>query len=139
MNRNFIQNIIYTLCIGGLILHLKTAFLESSEPTSSFSFILLGWSLIPYLLIIVLRKASYGALCASVSVFLFDLFIHLEVFVWPGSSTAALGLLFAPLWNLVISLPLSFLAGHFIEKKLKMKTGLSAYKKESEEKQDIPR
>ena len=139
MNRHFIQKIIYTLCIGGLILHLKTAFWESSEPASSFSFILLGWSLIPYLLIIVFRKASYGALCASVSVFLFDLFIHLEVFVWPGSSTSALGLLFAPLWNLVISLPLSFLAGHFIGKTIKKKTELADHKKESEEKQDIPR
>jgi hypothetical protein len=119
MNTSHRQKIAYALCFGGLILHLKTAFWESSEPTDSSSIKLLAWSLIPYLVIIGFRKASYGALCAAIVVFLFDLFMHLEVFVWPSSSTAALGLLFMPLWNLVLFIPLSFLAGYFIENKIK--------------------
>lgn len=118
MTHNRIRQTIYVLIFTGVALHLKTAFWESSEPASGFSIGLLFWSLIPYLIIIAFRKASYGAFCAVIVVFLFDFFMHLEVFVWPGSSTAALGLLFMPLWNLVLFIPLSFLTGYFIEKRL---------------------
>lgn len=122
MSLSGIQKATYVLIFGGLILHLKTAFWKSSDPFSSFSIGLLVWSLFPYVAIIIAsRKALYGGLCAGVVVFLFDLFMHLEVFVWPSSSTAALGLLFMPLWNLVLFIPLSFLAGYFIEKRLKKK------------------
>ena len=119
MNTDRTRQIVYALCLGGLILHLKTAFWESSEPFDSFSLKLLLLSLTPYVIIILFRKASYGALCAAIVVFLFDLFMHLEAFVWPSSSTAALGLLFMPIWNLVFFLPLSFLAGYFIEERIK--------------------
>ena len=120
MNRTRIHQIVYILCVGGLILHLRTAFLGSSEAVDS-SIKLLAWSLLPYLIIIVFRKASYGALCSAVVVFLFDLYMHLEVFVWPHSSTSAIGLLFMPMWNLVLVVPLSFLAGYFIEARIKKK------------------
>jgi hypothetical protein len=117
-----IQKIVHVLVLCGLILHLKTAFWKSSDPWSGFSIGLLIWSLFPYLAIVIAsRKASYGALCAVIVVFLFDLFMHLKVFVWPSSSTASLGLLFMPLWNMVLFIPLSFLAGYFIEKRLKKK------------------
>lgn len=126
MRLSGIQKATYVLIFGGLILHLKTAFWKSSDPFSSFSIGLLGWSLFPYVAIIIAsRKASYGGLCAAIVVFLFDLFMHLEVFVWPSSSTATLGVLFMPLWNLVLFIPLSFLAGYFIEKRLKKKNELT--------------
>jgi len=113
-----INRVIYVICLGGLMLHLKTAFWESSE-VNSFALQVLAFSLLPYLIILAFRKSSYGALCAAIVIFLFDLYMHLEVFVWPSSSTAALGLLFLPLWNLVLFLPISFLAGKFLEKRLK--------------------
>ena len=126
MRLSGIQKATYVLIIGGLILHLKTAFWKSSDPFSSFSIGLLVWSLFPYVAIIFAsRKAFYGGLCAAIVVFLFDLFMHLEVFVWPSSSTATLGVLFMPLWNLVLFIPLSFLAGYFIEKRLKKKNELT--------------
>jgi hypothetical protein len=121
MNRDRKRYIVYALCLGGLILHLKTAFWESAEPFDSFSLKLLLGSLIPYVCIIIFRKASYGALCATIVVFLFDLFMHLEAFVWPSSSTAALGLLFMPIWNTVFFVPLSFLAGYFIQERINKK------------------
>ena len=121
MNSDRKRQIVYSLCLGGLILHLKTEFWESAEPFDIFSLKLLLLSLAPYVIIILFRKASYGALCAAIVVFLFDLFMHLEVFVWPSSSTAALGLLFMPIWNLFFFVPLSFLAGYFIGERIKKK------------------
>lgn len=72
--------------------------------------------MIPYFIIFVFRKASYGALCAATMVFLWDLYVHLEVFVWSSSSTASIGLIFAPIVNIVLVIPLSFLVGYFIKK-----------------------
>lgn len=121
MNGDRKRQIVYALCLGGLMLHLKTAFWESSEPFESFSLKLLIGSLIPYVVIILFRKASFGALFAATAVFLFDLSMHLEAFVWPSSSTAAIGLLFMPLCNILFIVPLSFLAGYFFEERIRKK------------------
>ena len=110
----------FVLC--GLLLHLKTAFLESSDPWSGFTIGLLLWSLLPYLVLeLAGRKSSWGALCAAFVVFFADLYVHLGVFVWPGSSTAPLGLVAMPLWNLALFIPVSFLAGYLIEKRFRRK------------------
>lgn len=114
---------VHALVLCGVVLHLKTAFWESSDPWSGFSIGLLLWSLLPYLVVeLAGRKSSWGALCAVVAVFLSDLYVHLGVFVWPDSSTAPLGLVAMPLWNLVLLVPVSFLAGYFIEKRFNRKT-----------------
>lgn len=113
---------VHALVLCGLLIHLKTAFRESSDPWSGFTVGLLLWSLLPYLVIeLASRKSSWGALCAAVAVFLADLYVHLAVFVWPGSSTAPLGLVAMPLWNLVLVVPVSFVAGYVIEKRFKNK------------------
>ena len=116
MDKIRINHIVYLLCLGGLFLHLKTTLWELSGSINSFSIKLLLGSLIPYVIIIIFRKQSYGALCAATVVFLFDFFLHLEAFVWPSSSTAALGLLFMPFINVTIFIPLSFLIGYLIKK-----------------------
>ena len=127
MRLSGIQKATGVLIIGGIILHLYTVFWKSADPFSSFSIGLLVWSLLPYAAIVfVSGKTSYGALCAVIIVFLFDLFMYMEVFVWPSSSTAALGLLFMPLWNLALFVPLSFLLGYFMEKRLKKKNNTPA-------------
>ena len=111
-----IRQIIYVLILCGLILHLKTAFWECTDPGGRLSIRMLILSMIPYIIIFAFRKASYGALCAATIVFLFDLRIHLQIFVWSSSSTASIGLIFAPIVNIVLVIPLSFLVGYFIKK-----------------------
>ncbi len=112
-----IRQIIYVLILCGLILHLKTAFWECTDPGGRLSIRVLILSMIPYIIIFAFRKASYGALCAATIVFLFDLRIHLQIFVWSsGSATAAIGLGFWPILNIVLVIPLSFLVGYFIKK-----------------------
>lgn len=113
---------VHVLVLCGVVLHLKTAFWESADPGSGFTIGLLLWSLLPYLVVeLAGRKSSWGALCAAVVVFLSDLYVHLGVFVWPGSSTAPLGLVAMPLWNLVLLVPVPLLVGYVIEKRNRKK------------------
>lgn len=118
-----IRQIIYVLLFLGTALHLKAEFWESSDPGSSFSIGVLIWSLVPYLGIFIFRKFLYGSLCAVILVFAFDLWMHLEAFVFPSSSTSALGLLFMPLWNLILVIPLSYFIGSKISKRIKGNRG----------------
>jgi membrane protein implicated in regulation of membrane protease activity len=54
-------------------------------------------------------KSAIPALAGAVVALLFDLLAHYEVFVHPTSSTAALALLFAPLWNTLVFSPIAIL------------------------------
>lgn len=112
-----IRQIIYVLILFGTVLHLRAAFWGSLNPGSLFSIGVLIWNLVPYLIIFIFRKFLYGALCAATFVFIFDLWMHLEIFIFSSSSTSALGLLFMPLWNLVLIIPLAYLAGSKISKR----------------------
>ena len=122
MNPIRMRQIVYFLIFLGTALHLKAEFWESSDPGSLFSIGVLLWSLVPYLVIFIFRKFTYGSLCAATLVLAFDLWMHLEAFVFPSSSTAALGLLFMPLWNLVIIIPVAYLVGSMLSKRLAKRT-----------------
>jgi len=77
------------------------------------------WAVSPYLvaLIILLRfrnaHATIGALVFPIVV---DMAMYHSVFVSPRGSTAGLGMLFAPLWNLVLFVPLGAFAGRWVGK-----------------------
>ncbi len=122
MSAKRIRQIIYVLIFLGTAIHLKAAFWESSDLGSGFSIGVLLWSILPYFMIFIFRKFLYGSLCAAVLVFALDLWMHLEVFVFSSSSTAALVLLFMPLWNLVLVIPVAYLVGSMISKRLAKRT-----------------
>jgi hypothetical protein len=105
----------------GAALHLEEQLWES-DPRWKFSVGEYAWSLVPYSVIFICRKFIYGSLCAAVLVFALDVWMHLEIFIFPSSSTAALGLLFMPLWNLVLVIPVAYLVGSMISKKLAKRT-----------------
>jgi hypothetical protein len=108
------------LCYIGLgtatLLHLSTALLENSGPIDSFTLALLGKSLLPYgiafIVMLPFRKPRI-ALGAIGAILVMDIWMYFNVFVAPLSSTAALGLLFMPFWNLVLVCPLGCLLGWF--------------------------
>lgn len=67
------------------------------------------WSCLPYLacaFVAVVKKKPLFALGGALGTFAFDLYMYYSVFIHPVSSTSALGLLFAPLWNLLLFGPL---------------------------------
>jgi uncharacterized membrane protein YfcA len=49
---------------------------------------------------------------------MFDGWTYWSVFIAPRSSTAALGLLFAPMWKTFVPLPIGAVIGHAIGKRL---------------------
>jgi len=51
-----------------------------------------------------------------------DILIHVEVFISPPGSTAAVGLVFMPLWNSVLVIPIGCSVGWVIEKYYKIET-----------------
>lgn len=99
-----LRKLALTLCTAGVALHLYTAFFKA-EAGGGVAFLigLFYWSCTPYAIAAVLtwrRRAVWG-LGAAAACLAADLFMHYTVFVAPKGSTAALGLLFMPFWNLV--------------------------------------
>jgi len=96
-------------CAGGVALHLYTALFKAEGGVSSFLVGLFLWSCLPYAIAALLAKRGRRpalALGAALGALAGDLFMHYSVFIAPKSSTAALGLLFMPFWNLVALGPL---------------------------------
>jgi hypothetical protein len=75
------------------------------------------WSLSPYIVATVFlvrfrhAHATIGALAVPVLV---DLMTFHSVFISPQSSTAGLAMLFAPMWNLFLFVPLGAAVGRWV-------------------------
>ncbi|MES2610280.1 MAG: hypothetical protein V4679_08575 [Pseudomonadota bacterium] len=94
------------LCGVGVALHLYTALFKAEGGMDAIAFLigLLLWSCTPYAIAALLsrgRRVLWG-LGAAAACLAADVFMHYSVFIAPKGSTAALGLLFMPLWNLLV-------------------------------------
>ena len=113
-----LRTAVLTLLGLGLLLHLYTA-LMTSDQINAFSLGLMIWSWAPYLLIWVttIRQSKHlRAFVPILFIFTADSLVHLAVFYSPQSSTASLGLLWAPLWNLILLVPLGMILGIGVER-----------------------
>ena len=94
------------LCGAGVALHLYTAVFKAEGGLGAVAFLigLLLWSCTPYAIAALLARGRHAVwgLGAAAACLAADLFMHYSVFVAPKGSTAALGLLFMPLWNLLV-------------------------------------
>lgn len=64
----------------------------------------------PYVLSVMFtmyRRSLWPAVASTAAPLLFDLFLYYSVFIEPGGSTAALALIFAPFWNLILVVPVA--------------------------------
>lgn len=95
--------------VAGVALHAWHAI----GALTPFALGVFAWSLVPYALCVMagtvpaLRRA---AVVAAIVVLAIDAWVHYTVFVAPTSSTAALALLFAPLWSTLVFAPAALLA-----------------------------
>lgn len=92
-------------CAAGALLHLYTAVFKAEGGPSLFLAGLVLLSLAPYAVAALLARRPRGgplALGFALASLLADGYMHYAVFVAPKSSTAALGLLFMPIWNLLV-------------------------------------
>lgn len=97
----------------GIALHAYTVVFQSSgDGGNTFLALLFAWASFPYVFcfIALLLDHRVFAVLASVGCLAVDLAIYYSVFVAPTSSTASLGLLFAPAVNLGAVLPLAAVA-----------------------------
>lgn len=106
-----------SLCGAGVTLHAYTVTFKAAGDASAFLLGLLLVSCTPYAIAAALawnRREVLG-LGAAAACLVADMFMHYSVFFAPKSSTAALGLLFMPIGNLVAVGPLGallFWLGH---------------------------
>ena len=94
--------------------HLFTAWGSRGSPI--FAVWLFGWSLAPYIAALglgVLTKRPLVGLIAAALAIVFDVSAYLNVRS-SDSSTAVLDLLWAPLWNLIIVVPLGALGAFLV-------------------------
>jgi hypothetical protein len=105
---------IYIVIALGLLLHAYTATVKSEGGLTAFSFKLMIWSWVPYLICLALNflVKPLTVFPAAILTFLLDIFNYYTVFINPKSSTAAIGLLWVPLWNIILFIP----AGLLVEK-----------------------
>ncbi|MYN28766.1 hypothetical protein [Duganella levis] len=96
------------LLIAGTGLHLATALFLGSGG-AGFRAGLCVWSLTPYAVLAVAmrRGAGIGLFTGALLILLLDAATFWSVFVVPSNSTAALNMLVAPLWNLLLVAPLA--------------------------------
>lgn len=94
----------------GMALHAWTALFEGSDHGGGlFRVLLFAWACSPYLACLVawMRGHRVFAMIAATGCLVVDASVYHDVFVAPTSSTAALGLLFAPAVNWIIVLPIA--------------------------------
>jgi hypothetical protein len=98
-----LRAVLLTLTALGVGLHLYQLLFEFDGPRGLFAIGLTLWSCLPYVLALLLaRRAAAPAVGFALGALLGDVWMHHAVFIAPGSSTAALGLLFMPLYNMVL-------------------------------------
>ena len=100
----------------GIFLHGYINLIKAEVGPNLFTLGLLALSVLPYsicLLVALLGKGSpLLGFAGAVGPLLSDLELYHSVFVAPDSSTAAIALLFGPLVNLLVLLPLGMLIGY---------------------------
>lgn len=118
-----IRYAIYVILFLGACLHIFTTFVNSSGGITGFSLGVMLWSIVPYIIcLIILRSVGtpIKVLGSSLIILIMDAWMYEEVFISPSSSTAALGLLIMPFWNMVLFIPIGCLLGWFAEKYFKI-------------------
>lgn len=102
------------IAVAAAALHAYEYLYKSSgEP--SFGFLL--WAMIPYFLCLLLSAfpaTKVPVIAGGALALAFDLWGHYPVFIVPKGSTAALALLFIPLWSTIIVVPLATLVAWFV-------------------------
>jgi hypothetical protein len=112
--RAFPKHLVAAAAAVGISLQAYVCFFNADGPLSTFSIGLFVWSAVPYLACLAISKlvgpdyGFYGVLACLLG----DGLTYYSVFVNPTSSTAAIGLLFSPMVNLVFFLPIGMFVGH---------------------------
>ena len=117
--------VVATACL----LHLYTMTFKTESGGSSFALALLALSLTPYAFASILarfRRTAGFAFGFAAGALIGDCLMHYSVFIAPKGSTAALGLLFMPIWNLLLLGPMGALIGRAFGRRADRRSGKNA-------------
>jgi hypothetical protein len=106
--------LIYVFVALALALHLYENLAKSS---GLFSYGWLIWALVPYSLVLALScfaSTRTAVIAGAVMALVIDAWTHYGVFIEPKGSTAALALIWIPLWNTIIVIPLATFVARLI-------------------------
>ncbi|WP_148715184.1 hypothetical protein [Chitinolyticbacter meiyuanensis] len=95
--------------LSGVLLHFYSLLFLASGGPNLFLAALLAWSCLPYAVAALLPKLRLPftiGIGYAMAALAGDLYMHYSVFIRPQSSTAAIGLLVMPLWNLLLIGPI---------------------------------
>jgi hypothetical protein len=121
MNSIAVRRLAYGLCAAGVALHSVTAFVMAEGPSSGFTLALLGFSCLPYAamcLLVAVTKQVVPAAAGAGAALLADGAMFWSVFIRPTGSTAAVGLVLMPVWNLVLITPLAAALAYLLTRRL---------------------
>lgn len=114
-----VRSVATVLALSGLLLHAIGAIVDWGQQPRGLSLALMVWSWLPYLTGLLLRFAIRNAVIPTVGLagpLILDFLNYYSVYVASASSTAALGLLWAPFWNMVVVGPIGLLIGWGVSK-----------------------
>jgi hypothetical protein len=120
--------LILTITIACL-LHAYTYAFKAEGGWSVFTVSLFAFSLTPYAVSAILARrwrAVSSALGFAAGALAGDVFMHYSVFIAPKGSTAALGLLFMPVWNLLLLGPIGAFLGWACARVVRNRSGENA-------------
>jgi hypothetical protein len=97
---------VYAVVLVAIVLHLY----ENLAKASGFSYGWFVWALTPYVLVVALSSVPStrtAAVAGGIVAVVVDAWTHYEVFIAPKGSTAALALVWIPLWNTLLFVPIA--------------------------------
>ena len=118
---NKIKSIAIAPIFVGLFLHIYTATKASTNSIDAFGVGLIIWSWVPYLICALLTLPDgkyFSAIGGAYTILLVDIMMSYSLFTGLGGSTAGIGVLFMPFWNIVLFMPLGMFIGSKIKRRL---------------------
>jgi hypothetical protein len=112
------------LCVLGVVLHIYQVSLASADAKPWVLFGLLIFSCLTYVIAWFLSRyhSRYMlGLGIALACLVADIVMHYAVFIAPKGSTAALGLLALPFWNLLVTAPAGAGIGWLVARWLKLR------------------
>ncbi|MBI4691569.1 MAG: hypothetical protein HY754_15095 [Nitrospirae bacterium] len=117
---NYIKKFRYIIFGVGLLLSIGTA--SIGYGFTSFSIQLAIWASVPYIVFLVISsliRNNSAIIGSGILILGLDIFIHVYVIFFPGSSTDVLALLFMPFWLIILITPVGFFGGWIIGKAIR--------------------
>lgn len=108
------RNLVWGAVALGAALQIYIAIAEVGQLTGFFF-----WALAPYVLLAVLAfrmKKHFKLVLGAAVALVVDYFTFQKVFINPTSSTAAIALIWMPLWTVIFFIPAAILFGWVLEK-----------------------